>query len=112
MAVDTLPDQAAASPAPLGITFPLAANRDRLEPPQDPNLIHPGQRFALPSIPDDPQAAANIDTDLTDVTAIPISPPEPADDHAAESATAPDTLTSHAPSTTTTWSSPEVRLTT
>ena len=33
-------------------------NRDRLLPPHDPNLIHPGQVFLLPPIPDDPRAPA------------------------------------------------------
>ncbi|MDF1596202.1 MAG: LysM peptidoglycan-binding domain-containing protein [Acidimicrobiia bacterium] len=36
----------------------IEANQDRLEPPHDPNLIHPGQVFRLPTIPDDPQAPA------------------------------------------------------
>lgn len=35
----------------------IDANRDRLLPPHDPNLIHPGQVFALPPIPGDPQAS-------------------------------------------------------
>lgn len=33
----------------------IEANRDRLDPPADPDLIHPGQRFELPPVPDDPQ---------------------------------------------------------
>ncbi len=36
-------------------------NRDRLLPPHDPNLIHPGQVFLLPSIPDDPRALAQTE---------------------------------------------------
>jgi nucleoid-associated protein YgaU len=43
----------------------VAANRHRLAPPHDPNLIYPGQRFDLPAIPHDPQAAADTDIDLT-----------------------------------------------
>lgn len=33
-------------------------NRDRLQPPGDPDLVHPDQRFTLPPVPPDPQAAA------------------------------------------------------
>lgn len=32
------------------------ANRDRLAPPGDPDLIYPGQQFVLPEVPDDPAA--------------------------------------------------------
>ena len=39
-------------------------NRDRLAPPHDPNLIHRGQRFLLPTIPDDPRNPAEPDTGL------------------------------------------------
>jgi DNA-binding SARP family transcriptional activator len=34
----------------------VETNRDRLAPPHDPDLIHPGQQFHLPAVPHDPQA--------------------------------------------------------
>jgi hypothetical protein len=34
----------------------IDVNRDRLAPPGDPDLIHPGQRFVLPAPPPDPNA--------------------------------------------------------
>ena len=34
----------------------IEVNRDRLAPPGDPDLIHPGQRFHLPDPPPDPTA--------------------------------------------------------
>jgi nucleoid-associated protein YgaU/DNA-binding SARP family transcriptional activator len=53
----------------------IDANRDRLVPPHDPNLIHPGQVFLLPSIPDDPRTPAQP----ADVVDPPLRPvPEPA----------------------------------
>lgn len=35
------------------------ANRHRLSPPYDPNLIHPGQNFDLPTVPADPRSASS-----------------------------------------------------
>jgi nucleoid-associated protein YgaU/DNA-binding SARP family transcriptional activator len=40
----------------------VAANRDRLAPPYDPDLIYPGQRFELPPVPTDPQIAPTATT--------------------------------------------------
>ncbi|MCZ7532607.1 MAG: LysM peptidoglycan-binding domain-containing protein [Acidimicrobiia bacterium] len=58
----------------------IAANRERLLPPHDPNLIRPGQVFLLPTIPDDPQASAPpadvLDPPMTSLPA-PVSPDEP-----------------------------------
>jgi len=55
-------------------------NRDRLLPPHDPNLIHPGQVFLLPLIPDDPRAPAQpadvVDPPLRSVPS-PVLPDEP-----------------------------------
>ncbi|MFP4235824.1 MAG: hypothetical protein ACLFUG_12985, partial [Nitriliruptoraceae bacterium] len=34
----------------------IDTNRDRLAPPGDPDLIHPGQQFQLPPVPADPDA--------------------------------------------------------
>lgn len=39
------------------------ANRDRLAPPGDPDLIYPGQVFQLPATPDDPQATEPAETE-------------------------------------------------
>jgi nucleoid-associated protein YgaU/DNA-binding SARP family transcriptional activator len=41
-------------------------NRDRLAPPGDPDLIHPGQRFELPTPPPDPTAADEAGPGLQD----------------------------------------------
>lgn len=71
-------------------------NRDRLAPPHDPNLIHPGQRFLLPAIPDDPYNPAEPDTGL-EVPAPPGTAPSPPD----EPETAPTTPTPDLPSATT-----------
>ena len=61
-------------------------NRDRLGPPRDPNLVHPGQRFLLPTIPDDPRNPTGPDTGL-EAPASPQTAPPPPD----ERETAPNT---------------------
>lgn len=47
----------------------VAANRDRLAPPHDPDLIYPGQIFELPPVPTDPQIAPTATTPESDVEA-------------------------------------------
>ncbi len=71
-------------------------NRDRLAPPHDPNLIHPGQRFLLPAIPNDPHNPAEPDTGL-EVPAPPETAPSPPD----KPETAPTTPPPDLPSATT-----------
>ena len=72
------------------------ANRDRLAPPHDPNLIHPGQRFGLPAIPDDPRNPAEPDSRL-DGGASPETTASAPDDPD----TAPNTVPPDLPSATT-----------
>jgi nucleoid-associated protein YgaU/DNA-binding SARP family transcriptional activator len=50
----------------------IDANRHRLGPPHDPNLIYPGQTFQLPAIPDDPTGPA-LDDQLDVGTALPLA---------------------------------------
>ena len=71
-------------------------NRDRLAPPHDANLIHPGQRFLLPTIPDDPRNPAEPDTGL-EVPASPQTEPSPPD----KPETAPDRRVPDLPPATT-----------
>ena len=71
-------------------------NRHRLAPPHDPNLIHPGQRFLLPPIPDDPRNPAESDTGL-DVPASPETTPSAPD----KPETAPNTPPPDLPPATT-----------
>ncbi|MEX2652903.1 MAG: LysM domain-containing protein, partial [Acidimicrobiia bacterium] len=49
-------------------------NRHRLAPPHDPNLIHPGQSFQLPAIPDNLQEQSQPDAGL-DTATPPVTPP-------------------------------------
>ena len=66
----------------------IDANQDRLVPPHDPNLIHPGQVFLLPSIPDDPRAPtqpADVVEPLLKSVPTPVLPDKPP---AAEAPTA------------------------
>ena len=46
----------------------IGINRDRLLPPQDPNLIYPQQTFLLAEIPTNPQAAPGDNGTLVDLT--------------------------------------------
>ncbi|MEX2622952.1 MAG: LysM peptidoglycan-binding domain-containing protein [Acidimicrobiia bacterium] len=65
-------------------------NRDRLTPPHDPNLIHPGQRFRLPAIPGDPRNPADPDTGLDDAASPETTPSAHDDPDTAPNTPAPD----------------------
>ncbi|MDH3261268.1 MAG: LysM peptidoglycan-binding domain-containing protein, partial [Acidimicrobiia bacterium] len=73
-------------------------NRDRLAPPHDPNLIHPGQTFLLPAIPNDPHHPAEPDTGL-ETPAPPETAPSPPDE--PETPDLPSATTSPTPNHTT-----------
>jgi nucleoid-associated protein YgaU len=62
----------------------IDTNRDRLRPPHDPNLIHPGQVFLLPSIPDDPRAPAESEDTVEHLLRSVPSPVLPDEPPAAE----------------------------
>lgn len=92
LAKDTLTDAWGRVPndhelAPYWATM-IELNRNRLAPPGDPNLIYPGQRFALPPIPADTTKAA-----------VAQAPTPPAAPTAAPSA--PNTQPAPRPTTTT-----------
>jgi DNA-binding SARP family transcriptional activator/nucleoid-associated protein YgaU len=57
----------------------VETNRDRLAPPHNPDLIHPGQQFQLPALPHDPQAPEQAATSEMKAEVHPS-----ADAHAAE----------------------------
>jgi DNA-binding SARP family transcriptional activator len=73
----------------------IDTNRDRLAPPGDPNLIHPGQQFQLPPAPSDPtlehpadevsEEAPVLDTEAQDADAERPLAGEPEPDAADES---------------------------
>ena len=74
----------------------IEANEDRLQPPEDPDLIYPGQELHLIPIPDDPSAAEAPVIDL------PVRPPTPEPPEPATPATTSTPTTTAAPTTTTT----------
>ena len=78
-------------------------NRGSLLPPEDPNLIYPEQRFALPQVPSDPNAAPDLNgvdpVDPPEVDVIPLAPdPEPAEEPELQRP-APETPSTAAPTT-------------
>ena len=53
-------------------------NRANLLPPEDPNLIYPEQRFALPEVPSDPNTAPDLNgVDLVDPPEVDVTPIAP-----------------------------------
>ncbi len=74
----------------------IDTNRDRLQPPHDPNLIYPGQTFTLPPIPADPQTPPPVDHGLDPAA----EPQQPAVETPTASDTGPDPSTSSAPTST------------
>ncbi|MDF1595707.1 MAG: LysM peptidoglycan-binding domain-containing protein, partial [Acidimicrobiia bacterium] len=75
------------------------ANRERLAPPYDPDLIYPGQVFELPAIPGKPVPAAEPDTVLAEPS-VDVPPPSTSTpDPTPPDATPPTTVP--APATTT-----------
>jgi len=81
------------------------ANRDRLAPPHDPDLIYPGQVFDLPPIPPDPTVAPDADTTVEAQPTPSTEPSEPVDQPStsspAEPAPTPTTPPTLAPAPTT-----------
>ncbi len=55
----------------------IDTNRDRLAPPGDPDLIHPGQQFELPAVPPDPRPSIPAQDMRPDVPPAPLDAPEP-----------------------------------
>lgn len=67
----------------------VAANEDRLLPPEDPNLIYPDQRFVLPAPPPSPDLAPDLNGNTPIVPSEGAPPKEAAPLEASESPTVP-----------------------
>lgn len=92
----------------------VGANEDRLQPPEDPNLIYPDQTFLLPVPPRSPDVAVDLNgsavldtppAQMEEPTPEPLPPaPEPVEDHAS----APLASRAEVPTTTVESQAPEV----